>query len=219
LASAFASNASPESSTAVSWTVTQRVSKSTPYELMSFWSSVKMPPVGCVASMPWNVIGVCVRAESTCRACSLPPFVTSCLSTGISRYTKLLGLRALLPAGDAPPGGRRPRSSPARDPVRLVGVEVHAGEVPELGALVTLEQEVRAVPVAGVRPVEPAPVQVRVLVRLGLARLDVPGRGLGERRVGYQRAVGQVPVVGGQPGRVLQLVAAQCGDGLEQLGG
>src|SRR5262252_1476301 len=93
-AAALASNDCPLVSMWVSWIVTQAVSNWIPYELRSFWSSVKTPPVGWAASTAWNPIGEWVRADSTWRACILPPLVRSLRSYGRNRYRKLLGLRA-----------------------------------------------------------------------------------------------------------------------------
>src|SRR2546429_9957338 len=63
----------------------------------------------------------------------------------------------------------------------------------------------RAVPVVRVGAVQPLEAQVGVLVGFGLARLDVVAGRLGQRRVGYQRAVAVIAVEGYVGGRVLQL--------------
>ena len=63
-----------------------------------------------------------------------------------------------------------------RDPVRAVGIEVDPAEEAGSPALVALEDEVRAVVVAGGRPAFAPQDEVGVLVGLGLRRLDPVGR-------------------------------------------
>src|SRR5262245_56783066 len=106
-----------------------------------------------------------------------------------------------------------------RDPVRVVGVEVDAGEIAVGGAaavlfpvLVPLEQEVTAIVVVGIRAAQLGQDQVGVLVGLGLGGFDV---GSESRQHG---SIGAVSVEGAISAWILQRVRAQCDDLLREFG-
>ena len=117
-----------------------------------------------------------------------------------------------------------------------VRVQVDARHVARVvdAALVTLEEEMAAVVVLRVRPLEPRHDQVGVLIRLGLGGLDVVCLGLYVTRLGQRRPVAVEAVVGNghrrvwslgaqhvvahDGGRILDLDVALGDDGLQELG-
>ena len=84
-----------------------------------------------------------------------------------------------------------------------VGVEVDAGEVPE-AELMALEQEMGAVVVVRIGTGLASEDEIRVLVGLGLRRLDLVGRTRQVAGGREHRAVAVVPVVRDVGGAVLE---------------